>query len=613
MSARLTDDEVAGSPGCGWQHTWRRPALWLLALCCIFALQGCAASAAYREGQSLLAEGKTHQGLVRLEEALKLEPRNVEYRIALMSTRAQAVRAALSVADAKIAEGQVSEAERAYQQVLELEPSNPLALHGLRVVKSTERHQRLIASAEALLSRGDAAGVAEAQELLRSVVAENSAHRGAAALLHRASIAQRDLVRSSGRLALAYRKPINLEFRDAPIRSIFDLISQVSGLKFHFDAEVRQDLRATVFSKGRSIEDAIRTILMSTQLEQQVVAPDTILIFPATAQKLKDYQTLVVRTFYVSNADVKTVASTLKTIAKVRDLSIDERLNVIIIRDAPEVVRVAEKIVSLLDIGDAEVMLEVEILEVKRSRLLELGIQWPGQVTLSPIPSGRVLTLADLRNLSSSTIQAGFDAFPSINARKADQDGTTLANPRIRVRNREKAKILIGDRVPVISNTSTATGFVAESINYLDVGLKLEVEPTVFVEDVGIKINLEVSTLVKEILSKTGSLSYQIGTRGASTVLRLRNGETQILAGLISDEERATASKVPAAGELPILGRLFGSQKDDSQRNEILLSITPRIMRALPQPDFSALEFESGTEARVGAPPGLPELVVSPK
>jgi general secretion pathway protein D len=223
---------------------------------------------------------------------------------------------------------------------------------------------------------------------------------------------------------------------------------------------------------------------------------------------------------------------------------------------------------------------------------------------LTPIASATSpLTVNALRNLNSNQIQADVGSM-IVNARKENQDSNILANPRIRVRNKDKAKILIGDRVPVMTTTSTSTGFVSESINYVDVGLKLEVEPDIYLdEEVSIKINLEVSSLVREVTSKTGSLAYQIGTRGASTVLRLKNGETQVLAGLISDEERSTGNKLPGLGDLPIVGRLFGSQKDDDQRSEIVLAITPHVVRANRRSGLLLAEFDSGTANSIGAPP----------
>lgn len=409
-------------------------------------------------------------------------------------------------------------------------------------------------------------------------------------------------LRTDARLAAGYRKPITLEFRDAPLKAVFDVIAKVSALNFFFDKDIRADLKATILVKNTSIEDAVRLLLVTNQLEQKVLNDNTILIYPNTAQKLKDYQTLAVRTFHLTNADVKAVSTTLKTIVKTKDLVIDERLGLIIMRDTPAAIRIAERIVALQDLSDPEVMLDVEIMEVKRSRLLELGVRWPSQLTLTPLQfADSPLTLSGLRHLNASTVQAEVGSL-SINAYKEDQDGNVLANPRIRVRNKEKAKILIGDRVPVITTTSTSTGFVSESVNYVDVGLKLDVEPTIYLDDeVAIKINLEVSSLVREVISKSGTLSYQIGTRGASTVLRLKDGETQTLAGLINDEDRSTANKVPGVGELPVLGRLFGSQKDDSQSSEILLSITPRLVRSIRRPDLFAAEFESGTESSIGA------------
>jgi len=172
------------------------------------------------------------------------------------------------------------------------------------------------------------------------------------------------------------------------------------------------------------------------------------------------------------------------------------------------------------------------------------------------------------------------------------------------VKNKEKARIHIGDRVPVITTTAAATGgFVSESVNYLDVGLKLEVEPLIHLEDeVGIKVGLEVSNIAREIRSVgTNTLTYQIGTRNAATVLRLRDGETQILAGLISDEERKSASRVPGLGDLPIIGRLFSQTRDNIVKTEIVLLITPRVVRTLARPEVRAVEFSAGTEASGGA------------
>lgn len=566
------------------------------------ALVGCAGQQAYREGNTLLAEGKSEEGLVRLEEAVKLEPKNVEYRIALASRRALIINHLIMEGDSARREGRLTDAEKTYRQVQTLDVDNAMARHGLEALVKERRHRQVQSEAEALFKKGTPADMADALEKLRPVLSENPHQKDALNLKARIDEARAKEQRPEMKLTATFRKHISLEFRDAPLKSVLELVSKVTGLNFFYDKDIRPDLKTTVFAKNTTIEDAMRLLLITNQLEQKILNENSILIYPSTPQKLKDYQTLAVRSFYLVNGDVKAVSNTLKTIVKIKDMVIDERLGIIIVRDTPEAIRMAERIVTLQDLSDPEVMLEVEIMEIKRSRLMELGIQWPSQLALSPLKIGSTpLTLADLKNITQSTTQATIGNM-LINARKEDQNGNILANPRIRVRNKEKAKIQIGDRVPVITTTSTATGFVSESVNYVDVGLKLEVEPNIYLDDeVAIKVSLEVSNLVREILSKSGTLSYQIGTRVANTVLRLKDGETQILAGLISDEDRSTANKVPGLGELSIVGRLFGSQKDDTQRSEILLSITPHVLRSINRPDMLAAEFESGTESNIGA------------
>ena len=587
-------------PAPAWHRARRCMALaWLL------ALGACAGHTTYNEGLALFSAGQVDAGLAKLEEAVRQAPGNAEYRIGLAARRASLGQRLMSAAEAARREGRTADAQQAYRQVLQLDPGHAMAQQGLAALAQEQRHNTLVAEAEALFTKGGAAQAAPALDRLRAVLAANPRHADAQRLKDRIDESQARDARADTQLAEAFRRPITLQFSDAPLRAIFDAISKISGLSFFFDKDVRADARGTILARSTTVEDAVRLLLMTNQLEQKVLNDSSLLVYPATPQKQKEYQALVVRSFFLANADAKAVANAIKTIVKTKDLVIDERLNTLIMRDTADAVRVAERIVALQDMADPEVMLEVEVLEVKRSRLQELGLQWPGQLTLAPLPSsGTTTTLADLRNLRSTTLGATLSNTIA-NLNKEDQNANLLTNPRIRVRSKEKAKILIGDRVPVITTTTSGTAsFVAESVTYLDVGLKLEVEPTVYLDgDVSIKMSLEVSSLVKQILSKSGTLSYQIGTRGASTVLRLKDGETQVLAGLISDEDRSTANKVPGLGDLPLLGRLFGSQKDDGQRSEILLSITPRVLRGLRRPDLAEAEFEAGTENSVGQPP----------
>src|SRR3954465_13716113 len=254
-------------------------------------------------------------------------------------------------------------------------------------------------------------------------------------------------------------------------------------------------------------------------------------------------------------------------------------------------------------------MLEVEGMEIARTRLRYLGLKYPDTLAVGLQGAAGIpgqISLTEWQNRSSDMVQLSFTNPLFLFALK-QQDGSTsvLANPRIRVKNKDKARIHIGGRVPVITTTAAATGgFVSESVTYLDVGLKLEVEPLISLDDeVGIKVGLEVSNIVREIRgASSNTLTYQVGTRNAATNLRLRDGETQVLAGLISDDDRRSADRVPGLGDLPVAGRLFSHTLENNTRTEIVLLITPRLARTLARPDAASVEFAAGTEASTGTP-----------
>lgn len=559
------------------------------------ALMGCAAQIAFRDGKALIAQGKPEEGLSKLQEAVREAPGAVEYRVAYLSARERVISSYLEQGDRLFRAGNLPEAEKSYQRVLALDAVNERGRAGLRSIETEQRHTRLLAEARTAWDKKD---IDTAQFKLRSILSENP-HYGLALKLRKTIIDATMQPPADAALAPGYKKPITIEFKDVAIKQVFEVISRTSGLNFLFDKDVKTDQKTSIFLKNSNVASVVHYVLLTNQLEQQILDPNTVLIYPNTAAKQKDYQDLVVRTFLLANADAKSVANALKTIVKSKDVVVDERLNMLIVRDSPAAIRLAERLIAVQDVPEPEVMLEVEILEVKRSRIQELGIKWPSSLSLAPLPSttGGALTLQDLQNTSSSTIGAAIGPV-TINARQLDSDANILANPRIRARNREKAKILIGERVPNITSTSTATGFVSESVNYVDVGLKLDVEPTVYLDnDVAIKISLEVSNIVSQIQTKSGSIAYQIGTRTASTVLRLKDGENQVLAGLINDEDRRSADKVPGVGNLPLVGRLFGSTADNNQKTEIVLSITPRLIRNLQRPDDNLSEFRSGTDS----------------
>jgi general secretion pathway protein D len=561
-------------------------------------------------------EGRSDEALAVLQKASRENPENIGLRTEYYRMRDVVVAQWLSQAEQLRQSQRFDAAETLYRRVLSHDQTNPRATAGLAQIETDRRHAVLAAQAEQLVRAGK---FREAQDVLRPVLTENPQQKDARRLQRTIDDKLVPPVIVSAQLKPASPKPISIELRDVTLRNIFETLQRATGINFIFDRDVRSDQRTTILLRDASIEDAIRMVLLTSSLEQKVLNDNTVFIFPNTPQKLREYQELVVKGFYLANADVKQTANMIRTLVKTRDIFIDEKINLLVIKDTPAAIRLAERLIAAQDLAEPEVMLEVEVIEVASNWLQQLGLRFPDTIAWSLVGAAGVpgqVTLPEWLNRSSDLVRLQFtDPLFLLNLKQNDGSAIVLANPRIRVKNKEKARIHIGDRVPVITTTAAATGgFVSESVNYLDVGLKLEVEPIVYLEDeVGIKVALEVSNIAREIRTAgSNTLTYQIGTRNAATTLRLRDGETQILAGLISDEDRKTADRVPGLGDLPYLGRLFSSTHDNKIKTEIVLLITPRLVRTLVRPEARATEFAAGTEVSTGSPGGVSSPIPFP-
>ncbi|HEX2197003.1 MAG TPA: secretin and TonB N-terminal domain-containing protein [Burkholderiales bacterium] len=579
----------------------------LVLMLLVLALGACASRpTTIDEARRHYQDGRGEEALALLQQAAKADPDDLRLRSEYFRLRELLSAQWLGQAEMLRQSGHFEPAEALYRRIQAHDPGNARAGAGLAQVQTDRRHRATVTAAEELVRAGK---YREAQDLLRPVLTENAQQRDARRLQRTIDDKLVKPVLVSAELRPSTTQPVSLDLRDVTVRNVFEVLQKATGVTFVFDRDVRTDQRTSISLRNATVEEAIRLILLTNSLEQKVVNETTVFVYPNTPQKQREYQELVVKGFYLANADVKQTANMIRTLVKTRDIFIDEKINLLVIKDTPSAIRLAERLIAAQDLAEPEVMLEVEVLEVSRTRLLELGIRYPDSLAVSLVggagEAGQ-LTLREWLNRSSDIVQLNFTN-PLFLFSLRQQDGATsvLANPRIRVKNKDKARIHIGDRVPVITTTAAATGgFVSESVTYLDVGLKLEVEPLISLDDeVGIKVGLEVSNIVRELRPPgSTSLVYQIGTRTAATNLRLRDGETQVLAGLISDDDRHIADKVPGLGDLPALGRLFKHTTDNKNRSEIVLLITPRLVRTLARPDAGSVEFAAGTEASTGTP-----------
>lgn len=587
-------------------------------ICLFIAMQ--LAGCAFAPWQPAIDKTKVSElKVAEAKENLAKAPEKVIQRKDLLITSELATNKYLNEAEQAKAQKNYAEAIALYDKVLSFSPDNPNAINGkMKVERELTQAKKIILVAELIQNEK----LEDAKEILRNVLIENPDNTAAIQLQNQLKDKLPPRSNRPPQLRVQVDRPVTLELRDANIKVVFEALSRATGINFILDKDIKPDTKASIFIKKARIEDAIDMVLSSNGLQKKVLSENTVLVFSNTQQKLKDYQDLMIRSFYLTNTSAKQVSALVKTMLKTKDIFVDDRLNMLVMRDTPEVIRLAEKLVAANDLADPEVMLEIEVLEVSRSRLQELGIEFPnriavnslipittvtaatGVVASSTVNTADQLTLSGLLNLNKGRFDVSPN--PAVNFRKTAGDVNLISNPRVRVRNNEKAKILVGDKVPVITTTSTANVGISENVQYVDVGLKLDVEPRITADNyVNIKVGLEVSSLGERTITRNGATVFTIGTRNANTTLRLKDGETQVLAGLILDDERKNASKLPGLGDIPLIGRLFSNQLDQKSKTEIVLAITPRIISNIDRPTAEVSEYWSGTESVISDKPQL--------
>ncbi|MGZ5722758.1 MAG: secretin N-terminal domain-containing protein, partial [Caldimonas sp.] len=374
----------------------------ILTAAVVVGLAGCAAQRLHSDGLGLLRQGNHDAALPMLQEAARLEPGNAEFRIDMLNEVSAYAADLVRRGDEARAAGRLEEAAGFYRKAQKVNPANDRAQRGLEGLESDVRMARLLGESEKLLRDGQ---LEAARDKAKAALLE--APRSPAAL-HQLDLVQQQLDKAKAAKAAqaaaqsVMNRPVTLQFRDANLRMVFEALSRTTGLNVILDRDVRADLKTTIFVKDASVEDTVDLILLQNQLEKRTLNANTMFVYPATAAKQKEYQDLQVRTFQIGNADVKYLQTVLKTVLKIKEISVDDRSSTLVIRDTPEAIAVAAKIIAAHDVPEPEVMLEVAVLEVSHDRLENLGIEFPTALSLSTPttdPGGGSLTLNGLRAL----------------------------------------------------------------------------------------------------------------------------------------------------------------------------------------------------------------------
>jgi len=537
-----------------------RTLLWLAPW--TLAVAGCATSAAFRAGENAERRQDWDRAVLEYSRAQKANPGNVQVQRGLSRARLRAAEQHTNEGRRLLSRGLYKEANDAFQLALSLNPSAPLA----REIADTEARQRAGVQAASLDQLKDRA---------------------------------RERPLPGLGLGPAAQEPLGLTFRGASLREAYLALGRAAGVNFIFDPQL-QDQTITLDLKDVAFDQALNALSTAGHAFYRVVDSHVLSVIPDTPQKRREFEQQAVKTLFLSNADLKETIDLLRVVLGARRVAPLPGANAITINDTPDKIAAAERIVGILDKRRAEVVVEVELLEVNRGRLKEYGIEISSGVSgisgvagaIFPDPT-QVTTLGDFNPYKKDNLVV--TGLPGVIYRLLQSDTSTrlLANPQLRTTEGQTAQARFGDQVPVPVTTFTAIaqGSLPQqpitSFEYKNVGVNIDITPRVHHDgDVTLTLKLDVSAL--------GPAGYQglptFNSRTLTSVIRLRDGETNILAGLISDSERTSLSGIPGLASIPFLGRLFARNKTEVAETDIVLTLTPHIVS---RPEIKEEELRS--------------------
>ena len=553
-------------------------------------LSGCSGFTQYRRAQVAEQQEDWDQAVLYYMELVEREPEDLTYRSALLRAKMRASQVHFEAGKKFFEADSFERALMEYRQAVELDPTNQYAATELEKVR------------QLLLARQREAGEQRTLEEMKREARERS---------------QPPLLepRSNEAISLEFPQPVS-------VKDIYRALGKAFGINILFDPNLR-DQEIAIDLKEVTAQDALEILMRAASHFYKVLDPHTILIAADTPQNRRAYEDLVIQTFFLSNAEVKDVMTMLRTLVDAKKIAANERLNAIILRDSADRVAVAERLIETNDKARAEVVVDVELLQINSQKMRDIGMSLSSYtITQSLIPGldadsatgGVQLPFQDLEFLNAShwslTIPSFLYTFVKTNA-----DAQVLARPQLRISEGEKAALHIGDKVPIPTTTFNTANTVGSNIvpvtsfQYTDIGIKINIEPRVHHNlEVSLKLRVEISNLAGSVAGSSGQEQPIIGTRTIETVIRLQDGETNFLAGLLRSDEVSGETGVPGLSEIPVIGRLFSRNRRETQRTDVILTMTPHIIRRSDITEDDLLPIWVGTEQNLTFRGGSPRV-----
>jgi general secretion pathway protein D len=561
-------------------------------------LAGCTAGRAFRKGRDASRAGDWDAAVQHFTQALQASPDNAEYKIELERAMQNAGREHISRARDLESKDQLDGALIEYKRAVETDPTNRLA----------------------------AARAAELERIIRDRI-EKSRPRPAIDSL-------RAQARTQGTPVLnpADRTPLKFSFNNSGLRDILNFIGSTSGINIQYDQTYR-DVPYTVTLDGVSLEEALQQILSVNGFFYKVLNPSTILVAPDTPAMHLKYDDIVMQVFYLSHADATELSQVVNTMMRLQGQAVPaiypgKTSNTLTVRATAAVMGVAERLIRAHDKPRAEVIIEVQILEVNRTRAKELGINLSNYnlgLTFSPevAPPNTPATFPptnpppfNLNTISQGVSTADFYlSVPTVSLRLLATDSRTrqLAKPQLRGAEGQELTLNLGDQIPVVSTVfgaAAAGGFAnipQSSFTYRDVGVNITMTPRVTYEgEIILDLSVESSNLGANI-SVAGQDVPSFGSRRVRTRLRLREGESNLLAGLLRDDQRRVLTGLPGLMRVPGLRSIFGNSNDQVSQTDIVMLLTPHVVRTheLTVDDLAPIYMGTQQNVGLGGPPPL--------
>ncbi|HEY2152418.1 MAG TPA: tetratricopeptide repeat protein [Vicinamibacterales bacterium] len=574
---------------------------------------GCAAGSAFHQGETAMKAGNLDEAVAAYRKALQASPDNANYQIALQRALLAASRSHLDKAHEFEQKDQLEAALGEYKQASEYDPSNRVATSKVAQL-DREIHDRI-----------EAARPKPAIQVLR----ERARAASAEPILNPAS-----------------REPLNLRINNTSLRDALASIGGMTGINFTFDRDI-QDRPTTVQLDGVTLEQALNQIMTMNQLSYKILSERSIFVFPDTTPKHAQYDEQVIRTFYLSHADSTDVMQILSTIIRLPGIAVQPAIagnktaNTITIRGTSSVVQILEKVIEQNDKPRAEIVVDVEILEVDRSRSKNYGLELTDYslgAILSPevSPNGTTTGTTGATGTAPSTVKSPptfnlntisrgvstsdfYLAVPAaiVHFLESDTHTKIIAKPQLRGAEGAKLTLKLGQQIPIISTSYTpiATGGAGvnplSSYQYKDVGVNIDMTPTVTLEgEIRLDVTVDSSSRGSDVI--IGGVNIpSFGQRTVTTRLRLRDGESNLLAGLFQETDQTGVTGFPGAIHVPFLSQLFSHNTGQNDQIDVVMLLTPHVVRnhEITEDDLKPIYIGSQQNLGVG---GAPPLIAAP-